>query len=294
MSCLQWRNAGLSKPTYDIILLHPSFFLLPNQPLVALKQHNPRVYDVWQVIDGELRQARDSDPYPPFSRTSREKSRDKVNPLLLLLNAGSKLEYHQKKFGLDGLTERQRNLARLTLQAYNLIYYRPPMFTERLQMFGRTLFSTPPRLPTLAGTSGQSTGVPQQSHDNDGATLGTEDGSDLMVEDRMEVEGMDEDDEESDSGSDTDSEILSAAETDAILAKFADPSVSLDERKEQGALLLRGGRRESLLLLSYICCLQIVGLITTLSLVYRPFPLVPGMPLPEDHSLFEGRGERSR
>ncbi|EIM91786.1 uncharacterized protein STEHIDRAFT_164249 [Stereum hirsutum FP-91666 SS1] len=265
----RWLRAGLYKPTYDIILLHPSFFLLPDQPLIALKQREPRVYGLWQVIDGELRQALDSDPYPPFSRTFRADSDDDVNPFLLILNAGSKLENHQKKFGLSALTGRQRKLADLSLEAYELIYYRPPMFTERLQMFGRTDFSTTPPLPTPAGTSGQSTAVSRQAHENGGTALGTEDGSDSMVEDGMEADEMDEDDEESDSGSESDSEGLCAEEEDNILAKFADPATTLDERKELGALFLRGGRP------------------------YLPFPLVPGMPVPEERSLFEGRGEGS-
>lgn len=139
-------------------------------------------------------------------------------------------------------------------EAYELIYYRPPMFTERLQMFGRTDFSTTPPLPTPAGTSGQSTAVSRQAHENGGTALGTEDGSDSMVEDGMEADEMDEDDEESDSGSESDSEGLCAEEEDNILAKFADPATTLDERKELGALFLRGGRRESLLLLFHSCC----------------------------------------
>lgn len=212
------------------------------------------MYGLWQVIDGELRQALDSDPYPPFSRTFRADSDDDVNPFLLILNAGSKLENHQKKFGLGALTGRQRKLADLTLEAYELIYYRPPIFTERLQMFGRTDFSTTPPLPTPAGTSGQSTAVSRQAHENDGTALGTEDGSDSMVEDGMEVDEMDEDDEESESGSESDSEGLCAEEEDNILAKFADPATTLDERKELGALFLRGGRRESLMLPFHSCC----------------------------------------
>lgn len=47
----------------------------------------------------------------------------------------------------------------------------------------------------------------QQAHDNDGAALGTENGSASLVED-----GMDEDDEESDSGSESDREGLSVKE----------------------------------------------------------------------------------
>lgn len=158
-------------------------------------------------------------------------------------------------------------------------------------MFGRTDFSTTPPLPTPAAPPDSA--VSRQAHENDGTALGTEDGSDSMVEAGMEADEMDEDDEESDSGSESDSEGLCAEEEDNILAKFADPATTLDERKELGALFLRGGRRESLLLLFHSCCLQVMCLIVTLSPAYRPFPLVPGMPLPEGHGLFEGRGEGS-
>lgn len=75
LSFLQWLDPVLSRLNYDIIILHPSFFLLPDQPLIALEQHSPRTYRLWQVTGGELRHWQapdsDSDPYPPFCYSSR-------------------------------------------------------------------------------------------------------------------------------------------------------------------------------------------------------------------------------
>lgn len=105
--------------------------------------------------------------------------------------------------------------------------------------------------------------------------------------DQMAMDGMhSDDDERSDSGSESNSDLLTRDESSMILARLEDPSTTLEERKDLVELLLDGARRE--LLLHLIRRLE--GYLTIILLpAYRPFPVVPGIELPEEPSLF-GRG----
>lgn len=245
-SFLQWLDPVLSRLNYDIIILHPSFFLLPDQPLIALEQHSPRTYRLWQVTGGELRhwQAPDSDPYPPFCYTSRNHPDKTVNPFLLILNAASKLEYHRRHYSFDNLTERQRRLADLTLEAYTLIYYRPPLFAVKLaEGMYTTVHPAVSPLLALPGTTQQPRSTSRDANDSGGNPFGGGAGIDRMEEDENE----DDEEERDDSDSESDSEELSTDEVYGIVTKIEDPRTTLDERKELGLLLLSGGRCESLL-----------------------------------------------
>lgn len=192
--CLQWddRTLRLYDPKFDLILLHPSLFLLRNQPLVSLDTRDPPAYAFWTVIDRELRRmgsAPDPSHYPPFSFTSRRVFEDVVNPFLLILYAGLTLQRHRDKYGFDALTPRQHELAGITLEAYDLIYYRP-----------RKAVLPPPRAQHV---------MEQDNSEESSSDLGS-------------------------------SEYISVDEGYQILAKFDDPSTTLEERKELGALLLGG------------------------------------------------------
>ncbi|EIM79310.1 uncharacterized protein STEHIDRAFT_126542 [Stereum hirsutum FP-91666 SS1] len=258
---IDWLDPVLSRLNYDIIILHPSFFLLPDQPLIALEQHSPRTYRLWQVTGGELRhwQAPDSDPYPPFCYTSRNHPDKTVNPFLLILNAASKLEYHRRHYSFDNLTERQRRLADLTLEAYTLIYYRPPLFAVKL---AEGMYTTvPPAVSPLLALASTS----RDANDSGGTPFGGGAGIDRMEEDENE----DDEEERNDSDSESDSEELSTDEVYGIVTKIEDPRTTLDERKELGLLLLSGGRS------------------------YRPLPILSGMELSAEPGLIGGEGEGS-
>lgn len=200
---------------YDLIVLHPSLFLPLNEPLVTLKTINPPTYAFWKIVDGELREfgsSSNSDPYPPFCFTSRKQPGfDDVNPLLVILNAGQKIISHTKKYGLGTLTPRQRELARLTMEAYDLIYYRPGNFES-------------PPLPTT-----------------------DEDQTEHHRIDEEEDEYQEDGDEDGSGGDSSNSgDDLTADESSAILKKFYNRSTTLNERKALGELLLGGGRCKQL------------------------------------------------
>lgn len=255
ISLLQWLDSALLRVKFDLILLHPALFLPRGQPLVALKTHEPPTYANWTVVDRELREQSspsDSTPYPPFSYTRRQNSViDHVNPFLLILNAGLKLRYHEKRYGFGFLTDRQRELALLTLEAYDLIYYRPLNFTPQPPP------TAVPSIPHLLPQTGAPRQVPNtspQMNDLGSVTPGSVAGNDRTGVDSVdEDEDEDEDDEErGDSESENDGELLSSDECDMILAKFNDPNTTLEERQNLGELLFNGIRRESLLLLSFV------------------------------------------
>lgn len=273
---------------FDLILLHPGLFLPRGQHLVALKTHEPPTYADWAVIDRELRERNspsDSAPYPPFSYTSRKRTTlDFVNPFLLILNAGRKLRHHEQKYGFAALTNRQLELAQLTLKAYDLVLHRPPGFV--VEPPSTAVPSMPPLLRHIA-SSQQVPSSSAQTNDNEGEVL-----SNGAKNDQMAVDGMYQDDEErNDSGSEANSELLSADESHRILARFEDPSTTLEERKDLVDLLLDGARRESPLHLLRRRGLKVRNLTVILLLAYRPFPVVPGVELPEVPSLF-GRGRQ--
>lgn len=187
-----------------------------------------------------------------------------MNPFLLILNAGRKLRYHEQKYAFDDLTDRQLELAQLTLEAYDLVLYRPSAFVVEPPP---TAVPSMPPLPRQIAASHQVS--------SNGASI------------------YQDDEERSDSVSETGSELLSPDESHRILARLEDPSTTLEERKDLVDLLLDGARRQSLLRLLF--CrrrrrgLKIRNLTVTLLPAYRPFPVVPGVELPEVPSLF-GRG----
>lgn len=217
LSFLQWSNRALIHTKFDLILLHPALFLPRGQHLVALKTLEPPTYADWAVIDRELRERgspSDSAPYPPFSYTSRKDTvLNYVNPFLLILNAGLKLRHHEKDYGFAILTDRQLELVRLTLEAYDLIYYRPPNFTVELPP---TAIPSVPTLPRQTGGSSQVPCTSSSANEDDSATPGSMSGSDQMAMDGMHSD----DDERSDSGSESNSDLLTRDESSMILARL--------------------------------------------------------------------------
>ncbi|EIM80224.1 uncharacterized protein STEHIDRAFT_135501 [Stereum hirsutum FP-91666 SS1] len=224
-------KSALVHMKFDLILLHPALFLPRGQHLVALKTHEPPTYADWAVIDRELRERNspsDSAPYPPFSYTSRKRT------------TLDYLRYHEQKYAFDDLTDRQLELAQLTLEAYDLVLYRPSAFV--VEPLPTAVPSMPP-LPRQIAASHQVS--------SNGASI------------------YQDDEERSDSVSETGSELLSPDESHRILARLEDPSTTLEERKDLVDLLLDGARP------------------------YRPFPVVPGVELPEVPSLFGHGGHGS-
>ncbi|KAI0060890.1 hypothetical protein BV25DRAFT_1917439 [Artomyces pyxidatus] len=115
---IDWQFRCLDNPFFEILLLHPSLFLPRQEPLIAV---DPDTFPD--------RASPDSPPYPPSRHVFRALAvcddRDYVNPLLVILNAGLKLERHKTNYSFGALTPRQCELDELTLKAYNLMYYRP-------------------------------------------------------------------------------------------------------------------------------------------------------------------------
>lgn len=63
--------------------------------------------------------------YPPFCHHSARIATDKINIFLILLNAHSKFEYHERHFGLGGLSPQSRQLIDLTNEIVEAIYFVP-------------------------------------------------------------------------------------------------------------------------------------------------------------------------
>ncbi|KAJ6631148.1 hypothetical protein B0H10DRAFT_1981085, partial [Mycena sp. CBHHK59/15] len=84
---------------YDLILLHPSAFLIGGQPMLAAGDPNinPRTFSLWSVQSKELHQHSEgpnSPLYQIISRTSNRAPQDQTNPFLFILNAALKLDCH--------------------------------------------------------------------------------------------------------------------------------------------------------------------------------------------------------
>ncbi|TCD61580.1 hypothetical protein EIP91_008235 [Steccherinum ochraceum] len=232
---IEWSNATFSYLKFEIILLAPSHFLLAGQPLITLEGDGPRTYRLWEVNDRELRQWQvpGSDPYPPFSYAFRKQREKDVNPLLLILNAASKIEHQRRRYGLSDLTEHQRRLVDLTMEAYKLILYIPPLFEAKLKDGLYVSPTASPPLPSQASPSQQSHGSSRDVYDNNGTPSGGGAGFD-------ENEGYDEDNSDGDSDSDGDG--LTTEDVNGIMGKLGNPATTFDDRKELTLLLLFGGR----------------------------------------------------
>lgn len=141
-----------------------------------------------------------------------------------------------------------------------------------------------PTLPRQTGVSSQVLCTSPSANEDDGGTS-----SDMSGSHQMAVDGMhSEDDERSVSGSESNSDLPTRDDSSMILARLEDPSTTLEERKDLVELLLDGARREPLLHLVR----RLEGYLTvTFLAAYRPFPVVPGIELPEVPSLF-GRGRQ--
>lgn len=204
LSFAQWSDKVFNRLEFDLILLHPTLFLSRSQLLLALKSRDPLTYAHWKIIDRDLREEDsmpDSEPYPSFSYTSRNKSLDDfVNPFLLILNAGLKLQRHQTKYGFVMLTNRQKELASLTHEAYDLIYYHPQNFTDRHTMVVTITVPNVPQLSALAETTGP---APRANNDSGVAFESGARTEPMAVDERDEDNG-----EGKDSGLDNNTEEL--------------------------------------------------------------------------------------
>ncbi|KAF8508384.1 hypothetical protein JB92DRAFT_2953149 [Gautieria morchelliformis] len=118
----------LNDVEFDIVLLHPDYFVVPGQHISYYNRPGVSPPDGQAyVVDKELVAGDPPSRFPPFRHVSTRGPSQTVNIFFFILNAGAKFRHHETCYGFGNISERAKGLVDKTLQLVELIYFRPAL-----------------------------------------------------------------------------------------------------------------------------------------------------------------------